>query len=161
MIELSNFESALIVATLETNIEFWAQQMNMRLKELAASIEGKRAGSVVPADVAAPIHAAPVSPAPVAAHVTPVPPMASISPANVNPTGGKMSSLADLAAMITANKSEQTARTAELAQKAGDLKKRATAAMDQSESLLEAQEHDIAALEASLSPDAGHNGGGA
>jgi hypothetical protein len=38
-IELWLIESELITATFETNVEFWVSRMNMRLKELAASVE--------------------------------------------------------------------------------------------------------------------------
>ncbi|WP_130225103.1 hypothetical protein [Bradyrhizobium sp. Leo121] len=147
----------------------------MRLKELAATVAGKP--GPVPSDVAAPIMnqvtSAPVqsshpqadaisqAPAP-DIYETPLPPQAtpvSVPKATAAATAGsKMTSIAELAAKIAANKKAQDTRTATIAQRGRDLGQKATVLFDQSEAALEAQEHDLAELEASLNPDTGHNG---
>jgi hypothetical protein len=162
--------------TFETNLEFWVSSMNMRLKELAATVAGKP--GPVPSDVAAPIMnqvtSAPVqasqpqADAPVQApapeiHQTPLPPQASlVSAPKATPAataGGKMTSIAELAAKITANRQKRETRTAAVAQKASDLEVKADQLLDASESQLEQSEHDLNELEASLNPQMGGNGG--
>jgi hypothetical protein len=174
--QLSLFESELITATFQTNLEFWVSSMNMRLKELAATVAGKP--GPVPADVAAPIMnqvtSAPVqasqpqadvpSPAPAPdIHQTPLPPPATlVSATKATPAatvGGKMTSIAELAAKITANRTKRDQRTTAVAQKASDLDTKADQLLDASEAQLEQSEHDLNELEASLNPQMGGNGG--
>jgi hypothetical protein len=94
-------------------------------------------------------------------HITPVPPvtLASVPGAQATTTlGGKMTSLADLAAKISASKKKRDARTAAISQRVDDLDKRADTLLPQSETVNDDKDHELEELDASLNPDIGHNG---
>lgn len=69
-----------------------------------------------------------------------------------------MTSLADLAAKISARKKSRDARTAAISQRIDDLDKRADTPLSQSETVIEDKDHELDELDASLKPDIGHNG---
>jgi hypothetical protein len=56
-IRLSLIESELITAAFQANLEFWVSSMNMRLRELAASVEKASKQATVTADGATPVLA--------------------------------------------------------------------------------------------------------
>jgi hypothetical protein len=69
-----------------------------------------------------------------------------------------MTSLADLAAKISASKRKRDARTAAISQRVDDLDKRADTLLSQSETVNDDKDHELEELDASLNPDIGHNG---
>jgi hypothetical protein len=90
-IQLSLIESELITATFEANLEFWVSSMNMRLKELAASVEKASKQATVTADGAAAVIAEAQ-----AKSATPLP-RVDFEPNPSRKTGGTgMSTLSDL-----------------------------------------------------------------
>ncbi|MCA6108131.1 hypothetical protein [Bradyrhizobium cenepequi] len=164
----------MIIATLETNFEFWAQQMNMRLRELEKARQSvptdaaKGAIASLAASIQAPVvppateQPAPTqdAPAPVSEPSTPLPDMPSPIQAAAQPIQVKrMSKLSDLRDKIAASRKEREALTGNLMSQHEALDAEAKGVLAEVKTDLDNTKAEIEELKASLTPNTNGNGG--